>query len=180
MDYPKRKRIRLEQYDYSSPGAYFITICTEHRQNLFWKTDSAVGAAISRPQNSAPLPEVLTEIGALVDQAIQNIPTIYQNVSVDKYVIMPNHLHLLLQMHELNNGRLIAAPTVNTIIGQMKRWVSKQAGSRIWQKSFHEHIVRNDTDYCEIWQYIEANPYRWSEDCFFEEEKDKQFTLISV
>ena len=64
---------------------------------------------------------------------------------------------------------MISAPTINTVIGQMKRWASKQIGTSIWQKSFHEHIIRNEQDYREIWAYIENNPAKWAEDRYYSE-----------
>ena len=130
MEHPQRKHIRLPEYDYSAPGAYFITICTQDRSCIL--SDILVGAAISRPQTEEDFLR-LTSYGEIVDSAIHNIPTVYPMITVDKYVIMPNHVHLLLQIHTDDGGRLIAAPTVSSVIGQMKRWASKQAGKALWQ-----------------------------------------------
>ncbi len=161
MDLPKRKQIRLPDYDYSSPGAYFVTICTRDRRCIL--SEITVGAAISRP------PEVrLTRYGEIVDLAIRNIPSVYPSVSVDHYVIMPNHIHLILQIHCVEDGRMISAPTISTVVGQMKRWISRQAGTALWQKSYHEHVIRNENDYRDIWEYIENNPIRWAEDRYYE------------
>ena len=161
MDLPKRKQIRLPDYDYSAPGAYFVTICTRDRRCIL--SDVTVGAAISRP------PEVrLTRYGEIVDLAIRNIPSVYPSVSVDHYVIMPNHIHLILQIHCVEDGRMISAPTISTVVGQMKRWISRQAGTALWQKSYHEHVIRNENDYRDIWEYIENNPIRWAEDRYYE------------
>ena len=160
MALPKRKQIRLHQYDYSSPGAYFVTICTKDRRCIL--SDVAVGAATSRP------PELrLTAYGEIVDSAIKSIPAIYPAVFIDNYVIMPNHVHLILRMCDTGNGRQIAAPTVSTVIGQLKRWASIQAKSALWQKSYHEHVIRGENDYREIWEYIESNPAKWAEDRYY-------------
>ena len=162
MDLPKRKQIRLPDYDYSSPGAYFVTVCTADRRCIL--SDIAVGAAISRP------PEIrLTRYGEIVDLAIRNIPLVYPNVSVDHSVIMPNHIHLILRIHHAEGGRMISAPTVSTIVGQMKRWASKQAYTALWQKSYHEHVIRSEADYREIWDYIEGNPSKWAGDRYYAE-----------
>ena len=163
MELPKRKSIRLTDYDYSASGVYFITACSRDREPLFWNKTSPVdaGAADSRPKNAVPIPYKLTAHGEIVEQAINNIPEHYSGVSIDKYVIMPDHVHLLMRME--NDGRLIAAPTVNTVVGQMKRWASKQAGISLWQKSYYEHVIRNAVDYEEIYTYIEGNPARWLE-----------------
>ena len=160
MDLSKRKRIRLQSYDYSAPGAYFVTICTADRRCIL--SDIAVGAAISRP------PEVrLTRYGEIVDLAIRTISSVYPNVSVDHSVIMPNHIHLILRLHHVEDGRMISAPTVSTVVGQMKRWASKQAATALWQKSYHEHVIRGEDDYRQIWDYIERNPARWVEDRYY-------------
>lgn len=154
---PKRKTIRVENYDYSTPGAYFITVCTANREKLFW---NSVGADIIRPQNAT-----LSAIGIKVEQGILQMASHYENVTVDKYCVMPDHIHLILRIESDINGRMISAPTVSTVVGSMKRWVSKQVGRAIWQKSFYDHGIRNQQDYDEIWQYIENNPlkYTWKD-----------------
>ena len=149
---PKRKKIRLEHYDYSSVGAYFITICTKDRRELFWEN---VGAAISRPEDV-----VLSPIGKLVEQAILQIADHYEEVEVEKFCIMPDHVHLILLLMEPESGRQVAAPTVSGIIGHMKRWVSKTIGEGIWQKSFVDRIIRNEKAHSAIWDYIHYNPLR--------------------
>ncbi len=154
MNLPNRKPNRLKDYDYSSAGAYFITVCTAKRKKLLWGKN--VGADIIRPQN---IP--LSPIGKIVEQGILQIPNHYANISVDKYCIMPDHIHLIIRIHSDENGRIISAPTMSTVIGSMKRWVSKQTGISIWQKSFYDHGIRNQQDYDETWEYIENNPIKW-------------------
>ena len=156
MDLPKRKQNRLAEYDYSTPNAYFITICTKDRKKLFWMD---VGAIIDRP-NNVPL----TNLGMIARQSIEDIPNYYSAVSVDHFVIMPNHIHLLLQINTDADGRSMIAPTVSTVVRLMKGTVSKQAGLSVWQKGFYDHVIRNDHDYREIWNYIEGNPSKWTED----------------
>jgi REP element-mobilizing transposase RayT len=154
---PKRKPNRLKNYDYSQSGYYFITICIKDRHELLW-VPTPVGARIARPP--------LSDIGKIVNKAIENIPNIYKSVTVDKYVIMPNHMHLILIIAD-NHGRAMRAPTISTVINQMKGYVSKQTGYPVWQKLFHDHVIRNETDYLRIWQYIDKNPINWKEDCFY-------------
>ena len=166
MDLKKQKNIRLRAYDYSAPGAYFVTICTHDRRCLL--SDIAVGAAISRPSDVR-----LTRYGEIVDLAIRNIPSVYSRVSVDHCVIMPNHVHLILRIHGGEDGRLIAAPTVSTVVGQMKRWASKQAGILLWQKSYHEHVIRGEEDYRRIWEYIDTNPAKWAEDRYYQAKSEE-------
>ncbi len=156
MELPKRKQTRLADYSYSTPGAYFITVCTIDRQNLFW---AQVGADIIRPEG---IP--LNALGKLAEQAIQSISQHYSALSVDCYVIMPNHIHLLLQIHTDHDGRILSAPTISRVVGQFKRRVSKQAGFPLWQKGFYDHVIRGEQDYIEVWQYIRDNPVKWEED----------------
>ena len=87
---PKRKSIRLNGYDYSSCGAYFVTLCTKDKKKLFW---NSVGANCVRP-NEPPL----SEIGKLVDYEINKISTIYNAVIIDKHVVMPNHIHMIIMI----------------------------------------------------------------------------------
>lgn len=155
MKSPKRKNIRLKSYDYSSAGVYLLTVCTKNRIRYLWNN---VGAPIGRPQN-----ELLSRYGMIVDTAINKITEKYSAVSVDNYSIMPDHIHLLVQIHSID-GRPLAAPTTSTIINQMKGWVTKQIGFSIWQKSFHDHIIRNEHDYLEALKYIEYNPYKYIKD----------------
>lgn len=150
---PKRKSIRIDNFDYSTSGAYFITICTANREKIFW---DGVGADIIRPQNMP-----LSPIGRIVEQGILQIANHYKNVTVDKYCVMPDHIHLILRIESDAYGRMISAATVSTAIGSMKRWVSQQVGKPIWQKSFYDHGIRNQQDYNETWEYIENNPLKY-------------------
>ena len=166
---PERKINRLRHYDYSSCGAYFITICTKDRKNIFWDKNqpNIVGEAISLPHNIK-----LSAYGQITEDAIQAIPKHYPHVELDRYVIMPNHIHLILLI-PYDGGRLIASPThvasISTVVGQMKRYVSKETGMPVWQRSFHDHIIRDRRDYEEISQYIQKNPSTWRNDCFYTE-----------
>ena len=131
-----------------------MTICTGDRQNLLW---NAVGADIIRQQmedEDFVLHLPLSEYGRIAEQGILNIPQCYPSVTVEKYCIMPNHIHMILSFSH-DCGRLIAASTLSRVVGQMKRWVSKQIGAGIWQKSYYERVIRNGTEYEEIWRYIQ-------------------------
>ena len=151
---PKRKYPRLDNYDYSSTGAYFITICTSERRNYFWGN---VGATIGRPQDV-----ILSHYGNIVDEAINNIPSIYPAVDVDRYVIMPDHIHLLLIIRADEYGRPMVAPTISRVVQQLKGYITKHIGSSIWQKLFVDHVIRNRQDYEEHVKYIYENPMKWS------------------
>jgi putative transposase len=156
MTLPTRKQIRLPDYDYSQNGAYFVTICTRNKEHLLW--DTAVGTAIGRPH--------LSQYGIITETAINNLPGIYPTVNVAKYVIMPNHIHLIVMLSG-DGGRPMAVPTISRVINQYKGHVSKQAGFSLWQSRFYEHVIRNEQDYLDTWQYIDGNPAKWTGDEYF-------------
>jgi REP element-mobilizing transposase RayT len=81
---------------------------------------------------------------------------------------MPNHLHMLIEI-DIDHGRQVAAPTVSLVIGNMKRSVSIKIGFSPWQKSFHDHVIRNEEEYRKIYEYIENNPENWENDCFYKQ-----------
>ena len=116
--------------------------------------DFAVGTTIDRPPLSA--------YGSIVETAITNVGVYYPTASIPNYVIMPNHIHLILLLNRYV-GRPLVVPTVSRIICQMKGYVSKRVGFSIWQSRFYEHIIRNEQDYLDIWQYIDNNPAKWLE-----------------
>ena len=158
MDLPKRKKIRLSEYDYSQSGLYFVTVCVNKKRCILW--EKSVGADIIRPRETECFDYKLSKYGETVKTAIENIGIHYPNVIVDKYSIMPNHIHMILFIEE-TDGRIISAPTISVVVGQMKRWVSRKVGFSIWQKSFYEHIIRNEKSYREIWEYIDKNPLKY-------------------
>ena len=107
---------------------------------------------------------MLTGLGAYVKQIIHEIPKHYAAISVDHAVVMPNHIHLLLQINTDVDGRPMAAPTISTIVNQVKGMISKQAGFSVWQKGFYDHVIRGEQDYRDVWNYIEGNPCKWADD----------------
>ena len=134
IDLPKRKANRLKNYDYSKNAAYFITVCTKDRHEILWN----VGATFGRPQKSP----TLSEYGIIIKNELDHIGKIYDNVvAIDKYVIMPNHIHIIILLHG-GDGRPKVAPTVSRIMQQFKGAVTKQIGFSLWQKSiFHLSII---------------------------------------
>lgn len=155
----KRKATRLKEYDYAQNGAYFITICTQNKQCIL--SDIIVGASIARPCEIQ-----LTQIGIVVENSIKGIEKHYQNVFVENYVIMPNHIHMIIRIDN-SGGRAMLAPTISRIIQQFKGYVTKQIGKSIWQKLFYDHIIRDEDDYIIKIQYIENNPSKWFEDKYY-------------
>ena len=152
MELPERKRNRLAEYDYSQSGAYFITICTQDRKPVL---SDIVGDGVSVPK----LP------GRIAEEMICQIPIKYPGVYIDKYIIMPDHIHLLLRMTGTGNP----SPTLGNVVGWYKYQTTKainQAGRiqavRIFQRSYYDHVIRNQKDYNETWEYIENNPKVWA------------------
>lgn len=159
-----RKRIRLENYDYSGNGVYFITICSKGKEKIFWEKSYSL--------RDSDYPECLSDYGKIVYRAIENIQSNYSFVNVDVFTVMPNHIHLLLRIDKYtvdDSGRIISAPTKNisTIVGQLKRSVSKEIGKPVWQKSFYDHIVRDENDLQIKWNYIVNNPIKWNLDEYY-------------
>ena len=163
-----RKNLRLKAFDYSAPGYYFVTVCTKNRECILcedWNTPCR-GDHWS-PVNPPPVQFPLTRAGEIVQNAILQISAHYPHASVDKYVIMPNHIHMILILSNVDDrGRAMRAPTISTLINQMKGHATKKLGYLIWQKSFYDHIIRNEEDYLRIWQYIDTNPQKWELDCY--------------
>ena len=150
---PIRKSNRLHGYDYSCAGYYFITICTKDRKHLL----SSVGANCVRPK--------LSDVGNVIDKEINVLSATYNNVTVDKYVIMPNHIHIILTITDC--GRTEFAPTIPRIVKQFKGSITKHIGYPIWQKSYYDQIIRSQADYQNIWEYIDTNPAKWEEDEYY-------------
>ena len=167
MDFPKRKSPRLAQYDYSSPGAYFITICAKDKSHIFGK--------ISVGQGLAPAVMHLSKYGQIAVEQTAELEQRYATVTVDKYVVMPNHIHLLLTFSPPETAGASPCPTLSDVICTFKSLTARkcrQAGfeGSLFQFSFHDHIIRNDADYRRIWAYIDTNPGKWVEDCYYAKE----------
>lgn len=164
MELPKRKQVRLKDYDYSAPGAYFVTVCTQDREEL-------LGKIVGCGDFDAPK-MVLTQYGITLDGYIKLMSKKYCHISVDKYVIMPNHIHLIISITDYKNGASeTAAPYNNEIskfVSLLKRYCNRACGIDMFQRSYHDHIIRGEADYNKIWEYIDTNVLKWEEDCFYE------------
>ena len=142
---PKRKHPRLKKYDYSSVGSYFITFCSKDKKQILSRV---VGRAVLCPPHIA-----LTPLGKVVADCIEHAHTVYPTVTIDKYVIMPNHVHILMTIHAVagNGGQRTGRPTAQHIV----------------------HIIRDQLDYDTIWRYIDENPAKWHLDRFYIPEGEK-------
>jgi len=160
MELPRRKHNRIEGYDYSQNGAYFVTICTQDRKKVLSKI--TVGTPVAGcPQN--PHLELLW-CGKVAEKYIRQMDAFYEHLSVDKYTIMPDHIHLLITIHDGHPGRGVPTRTseIARFVGTFKRFCNKEYGKNIWQGRYYDHVIRNQQDYNEIWEYIENNPIKWA------------------
>ena len=161
---PDRKRLRLKNYDYSSNGAYFITICTKNRTTLF----SIVGAD---PISALPASSLSS---AVVENAFLETVARYDGVEAPVYVLMPNHFHAIITFSRADKE---SAPTsLSAFVRDFKRHSTsayadlvKQGrlppfDGQLWQRSYYDHIIRNRDDYLAIAKYIHENPSNWSSD----------------
>ena len=163
MALPRRKSIRYKGFDYSEFGAYFLTICTHNKEKLFWDMNDVYKR---KPKSEfAPLIErnnlPLTELGKIVEKNLEIWANSYNNFEMIDYVIMPNHIHILLWIKE-NKSEIYSGqsrtPNVSRMVAQFKAKVTKECGKSIWQKSFYDHIIRNEKDFDECLKYMESNP----------------------
>jgi REP element-mobilizing transposase RayT len=149
MDFNQRKSPRIPKYDYSSAQYYFITICSHEKRCIFGK------------------PGELNWLGQCAETCLLMIQQLNPDIRVDQYVIMPNHIHVIFDLQNCRKGM-----DLSVVIGQYKMSVTKKIREQIpnfqvWQRSFHDHIIRNQKSYEKIWSYIEGNPSKWEEDCFY-------------
>ena len=162
MDKLVRKNIRVKGYDYSTPGYYFITICTQNKEKIL---SDIVGTGL--PDGPQAL---LTDAGYIVKNQLDEMSAFYKNIILEKYVVMPNHIHLLLQItgtYEPTEQHTPANAQISKFIGTFKRFTNRKIGRNIWQARSHDHVIRGEADYEQIWLYIETNPARWEKDCFY-------------
>ncbi len=170
MNLPKRKPTRLREYDYSTPGAYFVTICTKDRELLLSKI--IVG------QGLAPAENELTQYGNIAKEQLELLETRYNGIKIEKYVIMPNHIHILISNYEMTAGAS-PCPTISDVICTFKSITTRMCRKEdfepqhLFQSSFHDHIIRNEKDYQKIWEYIDTNVIKWQDDCFYYNEKEQ-------
>ena len=173
-----RKSIRLKEYDYSEPGDYFITICTQNRGCLFGEVvDEKI---------------VLNEVGQIAERCYLEIPKHFPNVELDIFQIMPNHIHFLIRIMCQDNDNqncrgavsapngqiqrgetppLQKTPTLGQVVGYFKYQTTKKIneisgtiGAPIFQRNYYEEIIKNEKHYSEVYTYIESNPQVWDRD----------------
>lgn len=189
-----RRSYRLKGYDYSRSGAYFVTICTYQRQQMF-------GSIVDGKM-------VLNELGMIVQQCWCDIPRHFLHTELDEYVVMPNHVHGIIMIHNVNdraiktNARVHVYPagvqnfeplrressihqyqhiiprSIGSIVRGFKigvtKWVRQNTSIHgVWQRNYHDWIIRDDEHLKRVRQYIINNPQKWSsDDAFYNKYKD--------
>ena len=166
-----RKKVRLPNYNYSENGFYYITICTKNRENIFGNIP--VGAAGWPPDNVPGIQ--LNDFGKIVEEELKKSEIIRDEIIIDQYVIMPNHIHCIICITGGNNaGGQPAAPTkglLSSFVNGFKSAVTSRIntlrnmpGEPVWQRSFYDHVIRNERSLNAIREYILINPVNWELD----------------
>ena len=175
MDLPDRKKNRLDNFDYGQNGSYFVTLCTQNRKQIFEIEPLPVG------NDQCVVPQINTHKNpCLQNQIIHKWVKItekkFPNIKFDKYVIMPDHLHFIVFIFngiidvdkERHIGRSLhdamrffKTMTTNEYIKCVKYNLLPSFDKKLWQKSYYDHIIRNQHDYDETWEYIDNNPINW-------------------
>ncbi len=180
-DLKKRKNTRLKNANYNGPGAFFLTICTKDKRCILSRI---VGTGVlDGPQNKTGVldgPRLeLTEYGRVAEKYLLQMSHFYENLTVEKYVIMPNHIHVLIfvsaisaiEMPENGPSRTpvptVQNSTVSRFVSTFKRFCNKEYGENIWQARSYDHIIRDQKDYEEHVNYIYYNPIRWYKEGLF-------------
>ena len=178
----KRKHSRLKVYDYTNSGCYFITFCTKDRAHVLSRivgrgTPEWLLLPIGNSPSALPPPQVeLTNIGKIAAEVIERTSAVYPGISIDNYVIMPNHVHLLIRISPVDGGVRAPRPTDNRsvsvtgVIKAIKSITTRKIGTKIWQTSFYDHVIRDDEDYQIRFRYIEENPAKWQQDKYYYQE----------
>ena len=160
-DIHRRRSIRLKGYDYTQSGAYFVTVVTQNRITLFGEiTDGKM---------------LLNGTGQSVADAWEWLADQYPYVTLDEYVVMPNHLHGIIVVSNDDQGGSRTAPTRRKSLGRLvaafKTVSTKQfnlahgtPGQMLWQRNFYEHVIRNDEEMERVREYIAFNPMHWETD----------------
>lgn len=163
--YPKRKPTRLKEYDYSRPNAYYITICTYQRKPI-------LGTIIPGNETS-PVVCVLSDYGRIAEWELKDLERRFQQMTLERYVIMPNHIHVLFSLQESDGAN--ARKDISAIFGAFKSLTTRKCRQiglvqqHLFQGSFYDEVIRNEAHYQNCWRYIEENPTKWALDEYYGE-----------
>ena len=155
-EYPKRKIVRLSCYDYRETGYYFITICTHLKICRFWDHGS------------------INPCGQLISRRVQALPLRFPSLELDQAAVMPNHVHLLFYLQRQEHISVtkimnwFKTVTTNDYIRGVRAGIFQPYQDRFWQRSFYDHVVRDEQDLQYIREYIVNNPIKWNLDRYYE------------
>lgn len=159
MEYPKRKHPRLKQYDYSLSGYYYVTIHMNAGMPMLSRVET--GTVNERAKM------YLTALGKIAEEQLHALETRYAQVKIDKYVIMPTHIHVIVRIMQ-GTAEVSTRPTLADVIGAYKSLTTRACnqleqmpGRKLFQTSFYESVIRNEKMYQECWKYIDENPEKW-------------------
>ena len=163
-DFPKRKPNRLENFDYGAGYSYFITICTQDRKKMLSNIVS-VGEGLAPPEIKT------TQIGDIAEKQLLLLETRFPDLKIENFVIMPNHIHIIFSLFT-ETGGASPSPTIPNVVCAFKSQCVRESRKigyegKLWQRSYHDHIIRNKKDYEEISKYIYENPINWETDEFY-------------
>lgn len=147
MIYPRRKPTRLRGFDYASANYYYVTLCTQDKAPIFGHTGD------------------LSLFGRIAGEEMNNLFSHYEDVCVDAYVVMPNHIHAILAIGCGKPARREENPTLSSVVALYKAGVSRRIHSidptvKVWQKSFYDEVIRDGQHYSAVWNYIAGNPQK--------------------
>ena len=165
---PRRTHPRLDNYDYSSSGAYFVTICTQNRRCVLSRI---VGRGLA-PAETIGIEYTL--FGKIAERQLLLLEDRYPCLTIDRYIIMPNHIHVIFFLKRETAGAS-PRPTIMDMVCSYKSLTTRECkrkgyAEKLFQTSFYEHIIRGREDYEEIAKYIYENPIRWHHDELYTEE----------
>lgn len=160
----ERKSPRLKDYDYAQAGAYFVTICTYGREYVFGEVVDGVMQ--------------LNAFGDIAQNCWDDLPQHYPHIELDLFVVMPNHVHGIVVLHSdvvgegfkpsLDIGLSEVIRGFKTFSARRINAMRDTSGIPVWQRSFHDHIIRNERELDTLRRYIDQNPQRWTADRYFE------------
>jgi REP element-mobilizing transposase RayT len=172
---PNRKDLRIKNYDYFQAGYYFVTICTEGKRHL-------LGDVVDGYMK-------LNNVGQMIEKWVEKLHNQYGNIELDEFVIMPNHIHLIVVI--VGDDPCVVPPVTNSNAGThtgvplhtVIQWFKTMSTNeyikgvksgeyptfdkRIWQRNYYEHVIRNDKELNEIREYIVNNPLKWELDQYY-------------
>ena len=156
----RKNTLRLEGYDYTKRGIYFVTIVTQNKLYLFGETK----------QDEM----ILNEAGEMIREWIDMLPSKFIGICIESMVIMPNHIHFVLikeeESNEIHLSQIIQwfkAMTTNAYIKGVREERYKPFDKKVWQRNYYEHIIRDEKSHREIMRYIDNNPRQWTEDSLY-------------